>query len=274
MNILRSAAAVLLTGVLFSACVKKAYDSPPDTSQADPNLPVNTPLSTYTSQALMMNVGQYRVLGDTTICGVVTADDKSGNFYKQIVIQDSTSAITLGLDKTYIYNDYPVGRRIYVKVKGLVLMNYKGLPIITASVDAAGKTTGIPTTLVPNYVIKGAYPVAVQPIDITISDLLSNASKYYNQLIRFSGVQFDSVSKGQVYAAPTSTGSFATSRIITDCAHTSNLVMYNSAYSNFQPYITPTGNGSLTCICSFYNSIQLLIRDTTDVKFTGNRCNP
>lgn len=272
MKFLRSAALLLTASVLFTSCVKNTYDSPPDTSMSDPNLPVNTTLSTFSSQALNMAVGQYRTLGDTTICGVVTADDKTGNFYKQIVIQDSTSAIAIGLDKTYIYNDYPIGRRVYIKLNGLILINYKGLPIITGSVDAAGKTTGIPTTLVPNYVIKGKYPVTVTPTEVSITDLFSNSSKYYNQLIKFKNVQFDDASKGQVYAASTASGSFATSRTITDCAHTANMVMYNSAYATFQPYITPTGNGDLVCICSFYNSIQLLIRDTTDVTFTGPRC--
>jgi len=257
----------------ISSCVKQSFSNPPDTSTLDPNLTVNTTLQNLSQQALNMGTGQYRVLGDTTIYGVVIADDHSGNFYKQIVIQDSTAGIVVTIDKTTIYGDYPIGRKVYVKLKGLILMNYKGLPEITYSVSATGSTTGIPSSLLNNYIVKASYPNFVTPLDISISDLLGNAASRYNTLVRLSGVEFDSLSDNMVYAQPTSTGSISSSRTVTNCAHTANLIMYNSSYATFQPAITPSGNGKLTCVVSNYNgSIQLLIRDTSDVRFTDPRC--
>ena len=145
MKFLRLSLLLLGTSVLINSCVKRSYDNPPDTSAIDPNVPTNATIGNFASMGLNMTSGQYRVIGDSTISGVVVADDRSGNFYKQIVIQDASGGIVLGLDKTYLYNDYPVGRKIYVKLKGLTLINYKGLPEITNSVSATGSTTGIPS---------------------------------------------------------------------------------------------------------------------------------
>ena len=272
MKLLKFSLLCFLSVAFLGSCVKQNYTSPPDTSHLDPNLTVNTTLRDLSTQALLMNTGQYRVLGDTTVYGIVIADDKSGNFYKQIVIQDSTGGIVVTLDKTTVYGDFPIGRKVYVKLKGLLLINYKGLPEITYSVSATGSTTGIPSTLISNYLVKASYPNTVAPLDVTVDQLFGNPGIYYNTLVRISNVEFDAGSAGIQYAAPTSTGSYASSRNIVNADHTATLVMYNSAYATFQSAITPSGSGALTTVFSSYNgAVQLLIRDTTDVQFTSPR---
>jgi len=278
MNFLKLSSFVALTMLVAGSCVKQNFSAPPDTSAVDPNLPVNTTLRDFSNQALSMGAGQYRVLGDTTIYGIVTADDRSGNFYKQIVIQDTTGGITIGIDKTNIYADYPIGRKVYIKCKGLLLVNYKGLPEITASVSSTGSTTGIPSSLVNNYVIKASYPNAVVAKTVSVNDLFANQNSYYNTLVRISCTQFASSNAGVEYAAPTSSGSISTSLTVeghdsATCNLVATMTLYNSAYATFQPAITPTGNGYITAIFSNYNSaVQLLLRDTSDVRMTGTRC--
>ncbi|MEI2750497.1 MAG: DUF5689 domain-containing protein [Ferruginibacter sp.] len=61
------------------------------------------------------------ITDDVIISGVVVANDKSGNFYKQLFIQDSTGAMQLLLDANSLYVTYPVGRKVYIKCKGLTL---------------------------------------------------------------------------------------------------------------------------------------------------------
>lgn len=278
MKFLRLSVVVLAASVLLNSCIKSSYDAPPSTADSDPHLTVSTSIQTLVNEALgYTSTAQTRVLGDTTLVGVVVADDKSGNFYKQIIIEDSNAGIIIGLDKTYLYSDYPVGRKVYVKTKGLYLVNYNGSPELAYSVTTAGSTTtvaGIPSSLISNYLVKGSYPNTVTPIKLTVSDLYGNPSKYYNRLITLQNMQFTDDSKGRTYANSISSGSSATSLYVTDCPHVvAKLTMYNSAYASFQPYITPSGNGDLTCICSNYKgTLQMLIRDTTDVNFTGPRC--
>ena len=266
---------ICLGALSISSCLKQGASTPPDTSQLDPNLTVNTTLADLSSQALTMASGSYRTLGDTTVSGVVIADDRSGNFYKQIVIQDATGGIVLAVDKASLYLDYPIGRKVYVKLNGLKLINYNGLPEITFNPAAAGNP-GIPSSLVSNYIVKASYPNTVTPTDVTVSDLTGvNSSKYYNTLIRLGvadsdPVEFDAVSNAVPYAVPASV-SLYTSRYLLDKNQTGALNMSTSAYAGFQPYMTPTGSGNIVVVFSYYKGIQLLLRDTTDVKFTETR---
>jgi hypothetical protein len=265
----------LSCSLLLASCLKKDYDAPPDTSTYDPpGLTVNTSLKTLSNLGIGLGSGRYRKMGDTTIYGVVVADDKSGNYYKQIVIQDtSKGGIVLYLDKSYLYNEYPQGRGIYVNLKGLWLVNYKGLPEIVYDVDAAGNTTAIPSGMLGNYITKGKYPDnSVGAIETTLEEIKQNSNRYINTLVKIVGVQFNTGSAGQTYALPSAQAS-GTDRTIEICDHSANIIVRTSGYSSLQPYITPSGFGSLTCIVSNYaGSPQLIIRDTTDVRMTDPRC--
>jgi Family of unknown function (DUF5689) len=260
----------LLGAFTLNSCVKQAFDNPPDTSSYDPYLTVHTTLAQLSQGAFGMPSGGFRTLGDTTIYGIVVADDRSGNIYKKIYIMDSSGGgMALILDKTYLYGDYPVGRKIYVKLNGLILANYKGSPEIVASVDALGNTSGIPSALVTKYIVKASYPHPVTPTLVDANDLFSNPYKYANTLVKLTGMQFDAVSANTFYSA----SSASTNRTITNCDGSVKMNMYNSSYATFQPAITPNGNGSVAGIISLYLSTpELVLRDTFDVRFTDPRC--
>ena len=60
-------------------------------------------------------------------------DDRSGNYYKSIVIQDSTGGIELKFNDGFLYNQYPIGRTLYIKCKDLILTDYNGLTQLIGS---------------------------------------------------------------------------------------------------------------------------------------------
>jgi len=112
----------LLVAIGFSSCLKQKYTAPPEDAALtwDTVLPTNTTLKFITQSCLALNssVGS-RQMGDTTISGVVVGVDRTGNLYKMIIIEDTLGgAIELYVDKSYLYNDFPVGRKVYVKLKG------------------------------------------------------------------------------------------------------------------------------------------------------------
>ena len=81
--------AVLLVATVgtFSAC-KKNFDNPP--GAADPNIVANTTLQAL--KALHVTPGAYDVVTtDLVNSGIVGANDKSGNLYTQLFIQDSSA---------------------------------------------------------------------------------------------------------------------------------------------------------------------------------------
>ena len=269
MKFLRLSGLLLSSIMLLNSCLKKQFDAPPDSSQQDPKLTVNCNISVLSNMAMMMTAGKTRLMGDTTIYGVVVGDDKGGNIYKKIFIQDSTGGMQLILDKTYLYGDYPVGRKIYVKLKGLLLMNYKGTPDIVFSMNDDGSTNGIPASLLGTYLVKANYPNSITPPQLTLFDVISNPGKYVNTLVTIKDMQFETGSNNVVYSDPNN----STNRALINCSKTGRITMYNSSYSNFQPAITPNGNGTITGIITLFGSTaQLTLRDTTDVRFTNPRC--
>jgi len=266
--------ALLSIAVLsFSACVKKDFDAPPDQSSIDPKLPCNKTIAQI--KALYNSATAVRIDSDYTVYGIVTADDKSGNFYKQIVIQDSTAGLAVLIDNASLYNDYPVGRKVYIKLKGLYMSKYAATPQLGYLPDATGSISNIPGSLVGNFIVKANYPNTVVPETVTLTQLTNTAtfSYYVNRLVTINEAEFAASDMGKPYADPASISS-GTSRNIEECSSTKTIQLRSSGYANFQPLLTPTGKGKITGIFTLYNSTpQLVIRDTADVKFAGLRCN-
>ena len=115
--IFSSLALVALSMLLITSCVKKDFDAPPDNSTYDPGLTVNASIWQI-KQMYDVNLGPVMIDQDLIISGIVVADDRSGSFYKQIIVQDSTSGITVLIGKSSgLYSDYPIGRKVYIKCK-------------------------------------------------------------------------------------------------------------------------------------------------------------
>lgn len=256
------------TFTTIGSCVKKPFDAPPDNSRYDPMIPVTATI------AELQQWPQGTALPDSlVISGIVVMDDRSGNFYKSIVIQDETGGITLLLDQTNLYNDYPVGRKIYVKCGGLFLGRYGKNPQLGYSPDATGNISNIPFVLMEQHVLKASYPHKVVPDTFSIEELSQpdKAAAYLNKLVVVNPVEFSADVLGESYAQPASLAS-ATTRKLVDCKGGS-IALRTSGYAKFQAEKVPNGNGAITGVYTRYNQVaQLVIRDTSDVQFYQPRC--
>ncbi|MGB3081186.1 MAG: DUF5689 domain-containing protein, partial [Saprospiraceae bacterium] len=126
------------------ACVDLDFDQPP-AGGIDPNIPVTTTIAELKSRHVL---GKNEEITDDVVLGaLVISDDATGNFFKQLVIEDATGGIEIRVDVTGLGLIYPVGRKVYIKAKGLWLGDYNGLTQLGAGVDASGLLR-IPSTLV------------------------------------------------------------------------------------------------------------------------------
>lgn len=265
---------ILAVGVLLlSSCLKKDYEMPPDQSTFDPKLPVNA--SIVDVKALKPDPSgstNGAVLIDTNflISGIVTADDRSGNLYKQINIEDSTGGIAILIDAYSLYNDYPVGRKIYVNLKGLYIGHYNGLPQLGYKPDNTGSISNIPASLVNKFITKANYPNPVTPIEVDMKDIKDFKPELVNRLITIKDAEFEEAYLNSSYAAPAP--SSGTDVGVQDCSG-NKVILRTSGFSNFQSAIVASGRGRLTALYTVYRSKpQLIIRDTMDVQFTNARC--
>lgn len=247
----------------FSAC-KKTFDNPP--GAADPQIVVNKTIKDL--KAMHTTAGAYDVIStDLIISGVVVADDKSGNFYKQLYIQDSTGGLQILLNANSLYGTYPVGRRIFIRCNGLCISDYNGTMElgIKALVSGSPSLEGIPSNVISRYVIGGSLNNPVVPTVVTLNQLTTGMQdKYLGSLIQLDGFAFSQLN---VTYSDTSVYKSTVNRDIKNCTN-QTVIVRTSAYSNFAALKVAQGRGSITAIyTTFGTTKQLFIRDTSDVKF-------
>lgn len=260
---------LVVTAGTFNAC-KKSFDNPPGAS--DPAIVANTTIKAL--KALHTTAAAYDIItSDLVISGVVVANDKSGNFYKQLFIMDATGGLQILLDATNLYGNYPVGRRIFIKCKDLCISDYNGTMQLGVKATVAGLPSmeGIPGNLISRYVIGGSINNPVTPIVVTQNQLGTNMQdQYLGSLIQLDGYEF---ADSTVTYADTSVYKNTVNRDIKNCSGQS-ITIRSSGYSNFAGRRVPGGNGSVLAIYTTFGSTkQLILRSADDVMFTGGRCN-
>ncbi len=263
-TIIYSACFIAMLAIFVIACNKK-FDAPPPYTP-----PILTPTLTIAQlKAMHVSGSNETITNDDIIEGTVIANDSSGNFYKQIIIEDSTGGIAVNIDDYNLYTSYPEDRQIFIKLKGLILYDASKLIELGASKDATGAITAIASPVKDNYVIKGNLGNTVTPKIIDVSDLNDT---YQNMLIQLNDFEFNETDTAKIYA-DTSSSKNSVSFTLKNCSSKS-ITLRTSGFASFAGVNVPNGNGTLTAIYSVYNtSKQLVIRDTDDVQFNNTRCN-
>lgn len=261
--------ALVLGSIFALQSCRKEYDVPPDNSGYDPKLTV-----THTIAQIQEFASGTIINEDIIISGIVNIDDREGNYYKKITIQDETGGIEILLDQNNLYNDFPVGRKIYVKLKGLYKGDNSETPQIGYTPDGTGSLSNIPYTIIDRHIVKANYPNELTPIEVTLADLASpgSAKHLINKLVIIKDAEFAPELIGQTFADPASIRS-ATNRTLQECGSSTKIVLRTSGYAKFQPETIPGGKGSIIAIYTRFGSTpQLYIRSTADVNFTEERC--
>lgn len=263
-------AATAIAVVSLVASCKKTYDEPPVTGAPDivANITIKDLKARYTTQGTTV-----AITDDAVIEGVVNMDDKSGNYYQQISIQDSTGGILLRLAGSNLNTSYPVGRKIYVKAKGLYLGDYGRMIQLGGGVDTInGGVTLLTQNLQDKHIFKGAVNQPLVARTVSFSQLGTGLQDpYVNTLIRLENVEFSPADLSKNYADNGASGN----RFVQGCTApaTNRITLRTSDFANFATLPVAQGNGDILGIYSLFNSTkQLTIRDTTDVRFYGPRC--
>jgi hypothetical protein len=253
-NILQYALLLLTISVVFVACVKQDFDAPP--AFQDCEVESNTTIAQL--KQLFQVGGSVLIEDDLIIEGVVVADDRSGNYFRSLIMQDETAGIEVRFNATDLYNDFPIGRRIYIRCKGLSVTDFNGL-IQLGTIESA---------LVRQTVCRGPRNQPITPLDITIEELNNT---HMSTLIRLTNVQFVNASSGVPFA--NAAGLQSINHFLESCDTDGQIILRSSGYADFANELTPTGSGTITAIYSvFRDDQQLFIRNPSDVQFNQDRC--
>lgn len=236
---------------LFFSC-KKEWDAPPVR-----NVPVGGIKNVDSLRAWVDNNGKapYAVNVDASIYLTITADETSGNIYKEVFAVD-------GYDKAICIKLLSSG--------GLYLGDSIRLNLNGATIDYGNEQLQIDSVDVSKQVVKMAVGKYVAPKVITVGQL---DSTYESQLVQLNGVEFSDRYKGRTYADVVNKSS--TSYRIHDCSadKQSTRIVYTSSFANFASQVIPNANGSIIAIAKRYNDkMELIIRNFAEVKLTNAAC--
>lgn len=245
---------IISSAMLFlNSCVKGDLDMPPA------NYPVVNFSTNMTIPELiaMHTAGGLESLDSNIIIkGKVVANDETGNFYKQLIIEDETAGLQIQIDETDLFKTYKVGQRIYVKCEGLALGEYGGN--LQLGYIVSGEIGRIPSSLIAEHIFIDSLPgTPIEPINLTIPAL---SSSKLNMLIKLDSIHFTDA--GQAFSSTTS----STNHDMLDQVG-NTLILRTSNYATFAQNILPAGIGSVTGVLSIYNGdYQMYIRDLNDLQ--------
>ncbi|HMQ47898.1 MAG TPA: DUF5689 domain-containing protein [Saprospiraceae bacterium] len=256
-----------LLGLSFvvTSCVDLEFDEPP-VEGIDPNITANATIADLKNIYLP---GQLTVIEeDLVVKGIVVADDRSGNFYRNFIFQDETAGIEILINLTDAYNFFPIGRELYIDCKGLVLGEYNGIIQLGGYIYTEDGGSQLGDIIDYNTrIARGQIVGEPEPKVKTINELRADD---ISTLVRLENVEFLCEEVNLPFSDPI--GRTTLNRTLTDCDG-NTIVLRSSGFADFAADLIPQGNGSVTGIYSvFGDTKQFYIRELEDVQLTEARC--
>ena len=194
----------------------------------------------------------------------VTANDKTGNLFKYIYVEDKTGGIRVNIDMESLYADprFFVGKQVLINLKDL----YVGS--VNAEVQLGGLFNGNVGRVLANDVYKHFFPTTdfteVVATEKTITNLTDGD---VGRWIKIKDLQFINDDLGESYA-----GASNTTRTLEDCSG-SKLSLTTSSFANFASRQIDSGKGDLYGVLTKYNGkYEVWITNPLGADFDGNRC--
>lgn len=256
---------LILISFCCNACFKKAAYAIPVQDQ------YRDSLISIKQLKRMHQMGEVEpIYHEWMIQAVVVANDEYDNWYKSLVIQDSTAGIMLLLDGQNLYQDYPVGTQIRLRLKNLLLSDYRRMVQLVGTVDTSSGTLitgGLPVPLFKKHIQIIQDQSEPIPLKVQFKQLHDSLQ---GRLIQLSDVEFSANDTAQTFADKKN--KLGASRAIKFCTG-GTIYLRTSGYADFAGSPVPNGNGQLIGVYSVFNSEkQLLLRHPDDILFTQPRC--
>ena len=202
------------------------------------------------------------------IKGYVTGNDVQGNLYNELVIDDGTGAITIGVSQGGLYGLFPIGAEVLIELNGLSVGNYGLHPQIgTPYPSAKGQNSiGRMSRAVWNHHFRlTGKSQTIAPIDFNNSwKPASDGLTYSGKLVTMKNVSFKGAD-GKKTFANASAGSGSVSVYFNEYPTTT--MVYTSNYADFASNPLPQGKVNVTGILKRYNnSWELIIRSLDDIE--------
>jgi len=216
---------------------------------------------------------------DEAIEGYVISSDEGGNFYKKIYIQneDKTQALSVALDKSGIYTEYPIGAKVQLRLKGLTTQLNNAITEVGYEIYKNQKSGRESVGSMAEAIYKthlydmggDRKTLALLAKEVTSIETVKNDA-HVGQLITLKGVHFpDEVVGKTMYDKSKDLGG-ATNYKLTD-ANGKTIDFRTSSYAKFKDEKVPSGTLDVTGVLSKFNtSWQFMVSNYADIKVVSS----
>ena len=265
--------------IVMTGCVLPLEHPVPPIEEQVTTQTANTEISAIFNrvQSATTKTTTFEMTEDTLwIAGYVVSSDIGGNFYKEIIIQDTTQnptqAIKINIDKTGLYNKYPVGQKILVKLNGLSAGVENG--ILTLGIQEGTNIARIPQFSIAQHILKTSEITEITPKEVTVETIDSLSLGLW---VRINDIQFPNAIKNKTFSAETN-DEFDGERYLAECATQSQaLLLSTSTFASFKSVSLPQKRGTIEGVIlrDFFGSYYILkINTLANINFQNERCEP
>ena len=277
LNLLKPVAIALLTAFAITAGVKDDdYDIP------DPN--GKKPLPDYSGQVVSFanvltkvtaSVATYTA--DEAIEGYVISSDEGGNFYKKIYIQnaDKNQGLSVAIDKSGLYTEFPVGAKIQLRLKDLTTQLNNSAIEVGYGTYTAPKSGRVSVGTMAEAIYKkhlfdtGERKTVAELAKVSNSIQEVSTDAHVDQLITLKGVHFPTDAVGKTLYDKNNALGNATNYKLTD-ANGKTIIFRTSSYAKFKDEKVPAGEVEVTGVLTKFNKdYQFMISNYADLVVKG-----
>jgi len=248
--------------------------TPEDDGSTDPGPEIEANITVAEVKELL--AGNYTELTSELILeAYVVSSDASGNFYKELYLQDHpsnpTAGIRLALDSKSLYLTYDVGRKLFIHLKGLAIGKGND-DVITIGQPSGDKISGIAQPLILDYITKSGIVTPIEGKPVIFSDI---TEEHIGMYISVSNTQVNMDHLGLPFVAAEDL--FDTQRVLESCEEGTSFLLETSAYANFSQLILPDAAGTVSgIITKDYNGneLVLVLNEASEIEYDAERCDP
>ena len=292
MKLIKAIILITFLTVTNFSCVQDDDFSIPESLGLEENQDLTQLLNQINNGAVdLMTISQVKsffVNGEVTLIesnivvkGYVVSSDMTGNFYKEFYMQDEpdnpTAGIKVVLNQVDSYNQFNIGREIYIKLQNLYIGETNsgdGVITIGGSINQYGdEVEEITENMAVSSILRSSNTFDIIPLSLNLSEINDS---HIGIFVTAQNAQFSNFLSGLTYVDPYD--DYDTQRDLESCVDSGSIKVETSAYASFQDNLLPTeGSGTLSAVVTkSYDGDDrvMMLNSTDDVTFNSSRCDP
>ncbi|WP_315163702.1 DUF5689 domain-containing protein [Capnocytophaga leadbetteri] len=277
LNVLKNTAIAFISLCTVMSCVKDDDYELPDNKKVLPAFTGKVVNFTDVIGKTASSVTTYTA--DEAIEGYVISSDEGGNFYKKIYIQneDKTQALSVALDKSGIYTEFPIGAKVQLRLKGLTTQLNNAITEVGYKIYKNEKSGRESVGSIAEAIYKTHLydmggerkTLASLAKEVTSIETVKNDA-HVGQLITLKGVHFPAGVVGKTMYDDKNKVGTGTNYKLTD-ANGKSIDFRTSSFAKFKDEKVPSGTLDITGVISKFNtSWQFMISNYADIKVVSS----